>query len=190
MRFEVYKQQVLARLDKSRKGSVDEPIKSFLEKINLHPSMVTLSSCSGRAMLLTPGKKKFETQWHYVTHDVPGEALLRAYEQLHGSLPRLDFKYEGAILHVAVETLPLAWRFLRVAQEKGWKHSGILSVKKQHVVLELVIPLSLSTILGEDTIWMPRDVFSLIVREAAEKQRENWKRLEALERAFTKAFLP
>ena len=39
------------RLDKSPKGSVDEPIRELVDLINAHPCFATLSSCSGRITL-------------------------------------------------------------------------------------------------------------------------------------------
>lgn len=41
-------------LDKSPKGSVDEPIRPLVDLINQHPSFSTLSSCSGRISLFQP----------------------------------------------------------------------------------------------------------------------------------------
>lgn len=41
-------------LDRSPKGSVDEPIRPLVDLINRHPSFSTLSSCSGRISLFQP----------------------------------------------------------------------------------------------------------------------------------------
>lgn len=43
-------------IDKSPKGSVDEPIRPLVDLINRHPSFSTLSSCSGRISLFQPWK--------------------------------------------------------------------------------------------------------------------------------------
>jgi len=189
MRFAEYKQQVLARTDKSRKKSIDQPIRRLVGMMNTHPGMVTLSSCSGRAMLLTPGRRKHETLWHYVTHDLPQQDLRDAYARLRGRVRRLDFKYEGAILHVAIEDPQLALRVLHLAVREGWKHSGLISIQPTRSVLELVIPLTLATVIGEGDTWLDESFFRLLVAHAAEKQRENWRRLTRFETAFQQEFL-
>ena len=47
-------------MDKSPKGSVDEPIRPLVDLINHHPSFSTLSSCSGRIALFRPWDTKFQ----------------------------------------------------------------------------------------------------------------------------------
>ena len=186
--FERYKQSILQRLDKSRKGSIDTPILPLINLINTHPGFVTLSSCSGRALLYTPGGKKHETVWHYVTHDDPDEDLLTAYHTTCKEAHLLDFKYEGAILHAAAETPALAMRLLSLAQRKGWKHSGIISLKPGRIILELIIPLSLSLPVKRDGLCLDEHFFQHILREAAAKQEENWRRIKRFQEAFRKEF--
>lgn len=188
--FERYKQSILTRMDKSRKGSIDTPILPLVNLINTHPGLVTLSSCSGRAMLYTPGGKKHETVWHYVTHDLPGEEILTAYHEALNKAAHLDFKYEGAILHAAAETPALAMRLLSLAQRKGWKHSGIISIKPGRIILELIIPLTLSLPVKRHAILLPDEFFREVIREAAVKQEENWRRIKRFQEAFRKEFLP
>jgi tRNA wybutosine-synthesizing protein 3 len=49
-------------IDKSPKGSVDEPIRPLVDLINQHPSFSTLSSCSGRISLFQPWKSTNEEE--------------------------------------------------------------------------------------------------------------------------------
>eukprot|EP00978_Attheya_sp_CCMP212_P009431 scaffold22312_cov48-Attheya_sp.AAC.2 len=44
-------------VDKSPKGSVDEPIQPLVDLLNRHPHFATLSSCSGRIALFDPNHK-------------------------------------------------------------------------------------------------------------------------------------
>ena len=46
--FQSDKTRVLTKVDLSRKGSVDEPIRDLVEYINAQDSFYTTSSCSGR----------------------------------------------------------------------------------------------------------------------------------------------
>ena len=50
-RFLTDKARVLDKADLSRKGSVDENIKSLVEFINAQPVYYTTSSCSGRVVV-------------------------------------------------------------------------------------------------------------------------------------------
>ena len=50
--FDKQKQSCLAASDLSRKGSIDSDILSLAALINNHGDMFTLSSCSGRVVLL------------------------------------------------------------------------------------------------------------------------------------------
>eukprot|EP00977_Amphora_coffeiformis_P001332 scaffold278_cov195-Amphora_coffeaeformis.AAC.17 len=45
-------------IDKSPKGSVDEPIRSLVNLINAHPAFATLSSCSGRIAIYDANKHR------------------------------------------------------------------------------------------------------------------------------------
>jgi tRNA wybutosine-synthesizing protein 3 len=64
-RFEARKQNILAQLetpdsdyhDLSPKGSVDEPIRDLIDKINTVQGLVTTSSCSGRISVFLEGRK-------------------------------------------------------------------------------------------------------------------------------------
>ncbi len=50
--FDRQKLSVLDSSDLSRKGNVDKDIRNFLEKLNSHQNYFSLSSCSGRIIIL------------------------------------------------------------------------------------------------------------------------------------------
>lgn len=52
--FEHLRQTALSKLDRSPKGSIDEPILPLLELVNAHPDWVSTSSCSGRIAVYAP----------------------------------------------------------------------------------------------------------------------------------------
>ena len=52
MDFEKQKKDVLSKIDKSKKGSVDEGIKAVLDILNSKPAYFTTSSCSGRIVII------------------------------------------------------------------------------------------------------------------------------------------
>ena len=51
MNFEISKRNAIKKIDFSRKGSIDEPIKDLVELINNCDNYFTTSSCSGRVCL-------------------------------------------------------------------------------------------------------------------------------------------
>ena len=57
--FDKQKTQTLESvIDLSRKGTFDKLINEFLTKLNTHPDYFTLSSCSGRIVLMKAEKVK------------------------------------------------------------------------------------------------------------------------------------
>jgi len=58
-------------VDKSPKGSVDEPIQPLVDLINHHPSFSTLSSCSGRIALFQPWEPTSSSSSLLPTNEVP-----------------------------------------------------------------------------------------------------------------------
>ena len=58
--FKAEKDRVLAKVDLSRKGNVDEPIKELVEYINADSSFYTSSSCSGRISVFCEVRKRVD----------------------------------------------------------------------------------------------------------------------------------
>lgn len=68
--FDRQKAEKLKKVDLSRKGSVDEPIVDFLQKLNQHQDFVSLSSCSGRIIIFVGSDNvKKGCQWILVEHE-------------------------------------------------------------------------------------------------------------------------
>ena len=113
--FDQQKQRVISKADLSRKGSVDEPIRDLILQLNDHPDLVTLSSCSGRLLMVragTTGQQKKGCHWMCVKHEQL--AAQEAWEELQTESSVEDregpvsFKFEPFILHLQCRTLELA----------------------------------------------------------------------------------
>ncbi|RLE77903.1 MAG: hypothetical protein DRJ56_01355 [Thermoprotei archaeon] len=137
--WELRKRQFLRRLVReAEEGRVDPDVLPLLEAINSMDGYYTTSSCSGRVQVYAsrlPGMK-FDMvtlgKWHWrVTADEVREAASRGG---HGDVWLAALP---PILHVVAKDLAKASELLRVAREVGFKHSGILSVREERVVLEL-----------------------------------------------------
>ena len=60
--------------DKSKKGSIDGPIRDLMEEMNGHEMLSTTSSCSGRVTLFSDGDESSEKKggdWIYSSHEAP-----------------------------------------------------------------------------------------------------------------------
>ena len=68
MGFDNEKKNTLSKLDKSTKGSIDEPILPVLDLINDMEDYYTTSSCSGRIMIFEPSGQR-HVDWLHVTHE-------------------------------------------------------------------------------------------------------------------------
>jgi tRNA wybutosine-synthesizing protein 3 len=135
MSFELEKKNSLEKIDKSRKGAIDQPIKKILDLVNKKPNYYTTSSCSGRIILLetAPKGKRHQAKWLLIKHD---KAVLKdvqnalAKTTLAKAKKDVWFKQEGAILHVACKTGKDAERMLKAVRNAGFKRAGIISTKR------------------------------------------------------------
>jgi len=141
-----------------KSGRVDKDIYQLLELINSREDYYTTSSCSGRIQVYAsriPGKKfemKTVGKWHRpisldellgVLKDCPHEDIWLAV------LP--------PILHVVARDVGKANKLLHLAREAGFKHSGILSVKDERVIVELTSSERIETPLRMKGVWVFSD---------------------------------
>jgi len=130
--FEAEKKAILERRDRSKKGSIDEGIRSVVDLLNTHPDYVTTSSCSGRIVLLDAPLSfdKKNTSWIYLSHSIIKENLFPLLEEKENAW----LKMEGMILHVKCKTMEAAETFIASARSVGFKRCGAITVKKFPVV--------------------------------------------------------
>ncbi|MEK6845980.1 MAG: hypothetical protein AABY26_04420, partial [Nanoarchaeota archaeon] len=102
------KKTFLAKLDKSKKGEVDEKIIPLLNIINSKEDYYTTSSCSGRVYLWRGSEKKNEMEWLNVSHELIDENFfeLKNYDGL------IWMRLEDMILHVCCTDLESANKLL------------------------------------------------------------------------------
>ncbi|KAI8918268.1 methyltransferase TYW3-domain-containing protein [Powellomyces hirtus] len=160
--FDARKAALLAyTIDKSPKGSIDEPIVPLLRTINQCTHYVTTSSCSGRVAIyvdaplqhLVPAKVRKGGTWLFVTHSmfddtttVKLDTITTLFSGTDGTLrtvefnsappqtesqPIVYFKFEPFILHVQCRDDHAAQQLLRVALRAGYVNSGIQGLHVQ-----------------------------------------------------------
>ena len=135
MDFALAKRQVLARVDKSSKGSVDKAIVQTLDALNVLPQYYTTSSCAGRIMLIAPHISLQKNQSHvlFCSHEqVTVPDVTKALEDYKGKRT-VWLRCEAFILHVASRSLKDANSLLMITHNLGLKRSGITSLRRNIV---------------------------------------------------------
>ncbi|HJO02235.1 MAG TPA: tRNA wybutosine-synthesizing 3 family protein [Candidatus Woesearchaeota archaeon] len=183
MNFEKEKKDFLAKKDKSRKGSIDNKIKKLVNKINSFKDFYTTSSCSGRILLLAIPKsnKKNEVQYLFRSHKKTKYNEIKNI--INKKLPKNDvwFIVAPVILHVACNNIENTKKILNIARDIGFKRSGIISVGKNKIIMELISTEKIETIVSKNgKLLVDEDYFKVLVKEGNEKLEKTWKKIDRL----------
>ena len=179
------KEYFINRLKRELKeGRVDIDILPLLESINELENFYTTSSCSGRIQVYCaelPGDKfglKTLVKWHRVITTDELKEVLRKSDCKNIWLAVLP-----PIIHVVAKDVESANLMLHIARDAGFKHSGILSVKPERIVIEITgserieLPIKLN-----NTQIVPESALEDIVRAANEMLKITKKKLSRLRR--------
>lgn len=180
-RFQQRKSEVLAKIDKSSKGSWDGHILELCRKINESSSYYTTSSCSGRVLIMIDQEKKGKSLFLEVSHELID---INFFENLKMPLPLIKFKFEPAILHVACRDLESAQILMDIGQKAGWKKFGAISLGK-NIVVEFT---------GSDKLEFPlifnkkflvdEEFLNLIVEKSNLNLKKGWAKLDKFKLLF------
>jgi tRNA wybutosine-synthesizing protein 3 len=186
--FERRKQDCLGKDDKSSIGGWDKHIVSLCEKINKLENYYTLSSCSGRIVLLKNLEKKQPGMFVFRSHEkIRFEQIKKALENYRNDKGKdgLIFKQEQPILHVACKTLDDAEKMLKMAQEAGFKHSGIMSIADSRIVVEIIGSEQLALpIFASGKIPVDDDFLKMLVKESNSRLEIGWSKIKKLEKGL------
>ncbi len=163
-------------LEEAERGLVDFDIRDFLFKFNEKcRDVFTTSSCSGRIILAEAPRLslvksshefKFLAKWHrpVVTREI--------VDIIESHRPRNAWLLVRApIIHFSAKSLDVGLKLLRIAQNVGFKHSGIISIREYgEVVIEVQADDRIDTPIIIDGEWIVReetlDVLVQIANEA------------------------
>ncbi len=158
---------------------IDKDILPLIEVINSKPCYVTLSSCSGRIVVLNlpkfGAKKecKFIGKWHKNVETEKVEKSLRKCKEEGW------FLMQPPILHVRCKTLEDAEKLLRVANESGFRESGIISLRKN--IVRIYSSERIETLLAKSgKILVSKEYLKTLVEVANEKIKEVKMKVESL----------
>jgi len=133
------KQKFIDRLMReASKGIVDYDVLEVLLIINSLEEYYTTSSCSGRIIVIEtpePGDKVgaiIHGKWHRrVTVDEVMAAISKS------GLFDVWLVSQGPIIHIVAKDIEAAHTILQLAVMAGFKHSGIISLKPDRVIVEI-----------------------------------------------------
>lgn len=180
--FERRKEDCLKKDDKSSIGEIDELIAQLCEKINKNTNYYTLSSCSGRVVLIRNMEKKQPGMFIFRSHEkVSLQELRKAIDTASKNKETLIFKQEPPIMAVACKDIESASDLLDKAREKaGWKNSGIMSLKTR-VISELRCTEYLSfPIMQNGKLLVDDEFLEMIVKESNDRLEKGWIRIAKL----------
>jgi len=186
--FEKEKKDFLTKKDKSRKGSIDNKIKKLVDKINSLEDFYTTSSCAGRILLLAIPKsnKKNKVQYLFCSHK---KIQYSNIKKIIKKLPKDDvwFRVDGAILHVASSNIDSAKKFLNTARDIGFRRSGIISIGKNKIIMELISTEKIDTIVSKNgKLLINEEYFKVLVKEGDIKLEKTWRKIDKLYKVLNK----
>lgn len=178
MTFEKDKKNILERIDKSKKGSIDKKIKNLIQLINSLNDYYTTSSCSGRIMIIKRPEsgKKCDVNFFFSSHD---KVSFSEIKNKLNKIPKeqLWFRQESMIIHIACKTIEDAQKILDIAAKAGLKHSGIITARKK-IVVEIIGSEQLDTIIAsEKRLYIDNEYLKLLIDESNKKMDLNKEKL-------------
>jgi len=181
--FDKEKNEFLAKKDKSRKGSIDIKIRKLVNKINSLDDFYTTSSCSGRSLLLAIPKsnKKNEVQYLFCSHKKIKYKKIKKI--MTKKLPEDDvwFIVAPVILHVACNNIENTKKILNIARDIGFRRSGIISIGKSKIIMELISTEKIETIVSKNgKLLIDEDYFEVLVKEGNIKLEKTWEKIDKL----------
>lgn len=176
----------LGRADKSSIGGIDKPILKLCDKINKSKDYYTLSSCSGRIVLIRETKDKQAGLFIFRGHDkISFNELKREFEKIVNAGKEkglIYLKQEPCVLAVSCRNLDVEQKLLDKARRVGWKKSGITTTSGKFVV-ELFSTERIDVPIMNNNKSLVDDAYlKIIVKEANSKLERTWDKIYRLEK--------
>ena len=170
-------------------GYLDRDILDILLMFFEREESFTISSCSGRIVVVDaplPWVRRESTVVFKKHEPIEVSELEDVLRQ--DAVHILWLVVTGPIIHVSTASLREAVRVLRIAREAGMKHSGILSLSKKGIVVELKTGVRIAAPLKQKSnLLVSSDELSELVDIANKALLEGKKRLEKLREVLAKS---
>jgi len=169
-------------------GYLDSDILDVLLMFFERRESFTISSCSGRVVVVDaplPWVRRESTVIFKKHEPVEVDELEEVLKQ--SAVHTLWLVVTGPIIHVSVASLREAVTILRIAREAGMKHSGILSLSRKGIVVELKTGVRIAVPLKRgDTILVCVEKLRELTELTNNALLEGKKKLEKLRDALSK----
>ncbi|KAA1064046.1 hypothetical protein PGT21_000284 [Puccinia graminis f. sp. tritici] len=217
--FEVEREQIALNLaelkDKSTKGTIDEPIRPFLDLINAQPDWISTSTCSGRLVSYLPGASA------EAGSSDPSDHSQRVRQAVNGKDPFGDsyriesspnpdswtcddssslvvhFVYQPPVFHLLAKSVTVAVPILTTVIGAGFRNSGITVGHRGRVILAirastggLDVPIAIQKCSEKSTLQLlvPVDYLSKLLLQGNQLMHQNQAKLERLFEALSNSF--
>ncbi|MCS7108003.1 MAG: hypothetical protein RMH77_03820 [Sulfolobales archaeon] len=132
-------------------GYLDEDISDILLKIFEREDAFSISSCSGRIIFVDaqlPWIRKSSTVIFKKHKPITVEEYIESLNK--PLLNALWIIVTGPIIHISTATLKEAFKLISAGRAAGFKHSGIISFRRDGIVLELKSGIGLTYMAKKD----------------------------------------
>jgi tRNA wybutosine-synthesizing protein 3 len=172
------KKTFLSKLDKSKKGDIDEKVIPLLKIINSKDNYYTTSSCSGRIYLWSGSGKKNECHWLKVSHELIDEKFF----ELKDTSGLVWLRLEDIILHICCKDLDSANKLLELSR-RIYKKSCILSASNK-VIVEIHGSEFIEMSLYKDGKLLFSGEIEWLVGLVNSRMKKIWERMEKYQKQF------
>ena len=94
---------------------------------------------------------------------------------------------DPVILHIACKNMDSAKKLLNTARDIGFRRSGIISIGKSKIIMELISTEKLDAIVAKKgKLLIDEDYFKILVNEGNKKLEKTWEKIDKLHRALGK----
>ncbi len=188
MNFYEKKEKIIKKYEKYKKEElIDKDIVFLLDKINSIGYFVTLSSCSGRIVLLDIPKfgDKKNAEFIFKSHEfVSPSKYKQIFDLIKTCQKECWFLTQPPIIHIMAKNLNYAKLLMNIAVESGFRESGIVSLKNYVVRIhsseriETIIGINGKPLISEDYFYTLLDYSNEKLKRGKEKLKKLYELIE------------
>ena len=180
------KEQILSKLDKSFKQSIDEKIQLLCNTLNSSENYYTTSSCAGRILIKELNISKQQNIFLFVSHNLINiEEINNSIREIKEEQFPIEIKQESAIIHVVSRDQKYALELMQIAKQAGFNQSGIISIKEWGVVVECICDISLQLpMYNKQFIQNNQEYLKQTLDSMNQNLESTWKSIDELEKLF------
>lgn len=139
---------------------------------------------------LPKSNKKNEVKYLFCSHNkIKNNELNDLIRIIKSKMPKEDvwLKVQPVILHVSCKNIDCAKKLLNIARAIGFRRSGIISIGKSKIIVELVSTEKIEAIVCKNgKLLIDEDYFKILIKEGNNKLEKTWKKIDKLSAMLNK----